>query len=102
LTIQDCTVPLLERLPLTSVCVPGMVLDMWRKTPTLLVLSAVPLRLLHVSNLFRAASWVSVSYALNDHAATLEKLKLGDEDIGALREPDDALSSWLSTSVWRH
>jgi len=79
-----------------------MVLDMWRKTPTLLVLSAVPLRLLHVSNLFRAASWVSVSYALNDHAATLEKLKLGDEDIGALREPDDALSSWLSTSVWRH
>jgi len=90
-------VPLLERLPLTSLCVPDMVLGMWRKV-TLVALSAVPLRRLHVTNLF-GASWVSVRRALNDHAATLEELKLGDEDVGAYREPDHALSSWLPSSI---
>jgi len=89
-------VPLFERLPLTSLCVPDMVFNMWRKAPILLALSAVPLRRLHVTNLFRAATWVSVLYALNDHAATLEELKLGDEDPMIDREPDDALSCWPS------
>jgi len=86
-------VPRLKRLPLTSLCVPDMVLDMWRKV-TLVALSAVPLRRLHVTNLF-GASWVSVQYALEDHVATLEELKLGDEDVEAPREPDHALSCWL-------
>ena len=89
----------MERLPLTSLCVPDMVLNLWRKAPTLLALSAVPLRRLHVTNLFRRASWASVPCALDDHAATLEELKLGDEDICAPREPDHALSCWLSSGT---
>eukprot|EP00168_Porphyra_purpurea_P015756 TRINITY_DN4913_c0_g1_i2.p1 TRINITY_DN4913_c0_g1~~TRINITY_DN4913_c0_g1_i2.p1 ORF type:complete len:348 (-),score=51.76 TRINITY_DN4913_c0_g1_i2:1372-2415(-) len=92
-------VPLLERLPLTHLCVPDMVLDMWRKAHTHLALSAVPLRRLQVINLLRGASWVSVAYALRDFKTTLEGLTLGDEDFRAERAPDSALRAWLPSSV---
>lgn len=90
--------PILERLPLTSLCVPNLVLTMWRLSPTLLALSATPLRRLQVKNLLRGASWVSVSIALRDQAASLEELTLGDDDFWGERDPDTALSFRLGST----
>ncbi|KAK1862844.1 hypothetical protein I4F81_005411 [Pyropia yezoensis] len=89
--------PLLARLPLITLCVPNMALTMCRTpaAPTPLSLSAVPLRRLTVTNLLRGASGESLRWALAAHAASLEALTLGDEDVWADREPDGALRSWL-------
>lgn len=89
-------VPALERLRLTCLSVPELLLCTWRKRSIrVLALSAVPLRRLEVTGLWSEATSNPVFYVVVDHAATLEELTLGDEFHTLTVEPMHPLHFWL-------